>query len=990
MATERDLNVSLHKKETNEVLNLYPETKTENVHVTDEQTLDKYLSLQNKINESYSNDSKKLSNIDEGAQKNQNAFSAVKSGNFLVEADKEKDALELVAGSNISIDIINDKVTFSAGKTDVTKADATTDGLMSSKDYKKLQNIEEGANNYTHPSSGVVPDTYIRVTVDKNGHVTKGNNDVLKISEGGTGVSTLLELKNLLGSNEIDMEYSVKENSSNPVTSSGIYKALQEKANTNHGNHVPDSSDSPDSFSFLKEGNVWESIPDGNTSKKGVVQLTNEIGESESLAVSQKGLKTLSETISTKIDNLKGNPESGLDTLEKLATQVKANSSELSSHIGNTTVHITADERKKWNAKSDVKLDTELSNTSTNAISNKAVTEALSSKANSSDLSNHTGNNTIHITDAERTKWNAKSDVKLDTELSNTSTNAISNKAVTEAITSHTGNSSIHITDAERTKWNNAAAGTVTVDSALSSTSENPVQNKVVNSALSSKANSSKLTSHTGNTTVHITADERTKWNGILEKAKAYTDEKYGSIDKMDFYVIESGTHESITSPSKSLIYLEKASSGTQYESWIYRDKWMNIGSDDLNLDNYYNKTEVVNLINNSKLTVDSALSSTSENPVQNKVVKTELDKKASSETVTSHIGNNTIHITADERKKWNAKSDVKLDTELSNTSTNAISNKAVTEALSSKANSSDLSNHTGNTSYHVSEEDRKKWNNAAAGTVTVDSALSSTSENPIQNKVVNSALSSKANSSDLSNHTGNNTIHITDAERTKWNAKSDVKLDTELSNTSTNAISNKAVTEALGSKANSSDLTNKVDKVTGKGLSTNDFTNALKSNYDSAYSHSTSSHAPSNAERNVIVGIQKNGTDLTPNTSTRKVNITVPTKVSELTNDSKYITEHPTVGTDTDTTSSKSINITTGDSFDVVDSVTRDSNGHVTKINVKTVTVSKHDNSGGGVVRSTTAPTDTTVLWIDISGTDAIPKYYNGTAWVILPAVWG
>ena len=56
MATERDLNVSLHKRETNEVLNLYPETKTENVHVTDEQTLDKYLSLQNKINESYSKD----------------------------------------------------------------------------------------------------------------------------------------------------------------------------------------------------------------------------------------------------------------------------------------------------------------------------------------------------------------------------------------------------------------------------------------------------------------------------------------------------------------------------------------------------------------------------------------------------------------------------------------------------------------------------------------------------------------------------------------------------------------------------------------------------------------------------------------------------------------------------------------------------------------------------------------------------------------------
>lgn len=45
------------------------------------------------------------------------------------------------------------------------------------------------------------------------------------------------------------------------------------------------------------------------------------------------------------------------------------------------------------------------------------------------------------------------------------------------------------------------------------------------------------------------------------------------------------------------------------------------------------------------------------------------------------------------------------------------------------------------------------------------------------------------------------------------------------------------------------------------------------------------------NAEKNVIVGIQRNGTDLSVNTSTRKVNIVVPTKISELTNDSSFIT---------------------------------------------------------------------------------------------------
>lgn len=47
-------------------------------------------------------------------------------------------------------------------------------------------------------------------------------------------------------------------------------------------------------------------------------------------------------------------------------------------------------------------------------------------------------------------------------------------------------------------------------------------------------------------------------------------------------------------------------------------------------------------------------------------------------------------------------------------------------------------------------------------------------------------------------------------------------------------------------------DITGKVDKVDGKGLSTNDLTNVLKQNYDNAYAHSQTSHAPSNAQPNV------------------------------------------------------------------------------------------------------------------------------------------
>ena len=94
----------------------------------------------------------------------------------------------------------------------------------------------------------------------------------------------------------------------------------------------------------------------------------------------------------------------------------------------------------------------------------------------------------------------------------------------------------------------------------------------------------------------------------------------------------------------------------------------------------------------------------------------------------------------------------------------------------------------------------------------------------------------------------------------------------------------------ARGDHVHPSDST-KVDKVTGKGLSTNDLTTALKENYDAAYAHSQVAHAPASAEKNIIIGIQRNGTDLNVDTSTRKVNVSVPTKVSELTNDTGFIT---------------------------------------------------------------------------------------------------
>lgn len=52
-----------------------------------------------------------------------------------------------------------------------------------------------------------------------------------------------------------------------------------------------------------------------------------------------------------------------------------------------------------------------------------------------------------------------------------------------------------------------------------------------------------------------------------------------------------------------------------------------------------------------------------------------------------------------------------------------------------------------------------------------------------------------------------------------------------------------------------------------------------------------------SGAEVNTIKGIQKNGADLTIDSVTKKVNVIVPTKVSELTNDSNYATHEQVDG---------------------------------------------------------------------------------------------
>lgn len=92
-------------------------------------------------------DKTKLDGIATGAEVNQNAFSNVKVGSIVLEADSKTDTFELVGGANITLtpDATGDKVTIIATDTTYSNATTSTSGLMSGGDKTKLDGIATGA-----------------------------------------------------------------------------------------------------------------------------------------------------------------------------------------------------------------------------------------------------------------------------------------------------------------------------------------------------------------------------------------------------------------------------------------------------------------------------------------------------------------------------------------------------------------------------------------------------------------------------------------------------------------------------------------------------------------------------------------------------------------------------------------------------------------------------------------------------------------------------
>lgn len=154
-----------------------------------------------------------------------------------------------------------------------------------------------------------------------------------------------------------------------------------------------------------------------------------------------------------------------------------------------------------------------------------------------SNLDGHEGDTTAHITAAERTKWNGKQDkLTFDTAPTTNSTNPVTSggvkteldkKANATSLGAHTGNTDNphQVTAAQA-----GADPTGTAASAVSAHNSSSTAHSDIRTALAGKeaagaaaAVQGNLDDHEGNTTAHITASERTSWNGKSGKAVSFT-----------------------------------------------------------------------------------------------------------------------------------------------------------------------------------------------------------------------------------------------------------------------------------------------------------------------------------------------------------------------------------------------------------------------------------------------------------------------------------
>jgi hypothetical protein len=289
---------------------------------------------------------------------------------------------------------------------------------------------------------------------------------------------------------------------------------------------------------------------------------------------------------------------------------------------------------------------------------------------------------------------------------------------------------------------------------------------------------------------------------------------------------------------------------------------------------------------------VDSALSSTSTNPVQNKVINTALNEKADDSDVIKKDGGSAQQTVSLSSGTGTTALGVK-----SRSTASYISFSSLRKWLGSfGVNASQEPTFYNGTGYTLATTDDIPDVSGFAKTADLADVATSGSYNDLTDKptiptVGNGTITINQGGVQkgtfTTNQSGNTTIDLD-------SSGSDIEVDDELSTTSENPVQNKVITTALNNKQGTISDLSTIRSGASAGATAvqpDDLaTVATSGNYNDLTNKPTIPTV-----NNATLTIQKNGTTVktfTANASSNvTANITVPTKTSDITNDSGYIT---------------------------------------------------------------------------------------------------
>ena len=203
-----------------------------------------------------------------------------------------------------------------------------------------------------------------------------------------------------------------------------------------------------------------------------------------------------------------------------------------------------------------------------------------------------------------------------------------------------------------------------------------------------------------------------------------------------------------------------------------------------------------------TRVIVDDSMSGTSTNPVQNKVVMKYIDSRGTLPPVSTQNDTMLIQVVNGAYALRTKESIFPVDDALDTESKNAVENGVIARRFEVLQEHTQLAN--GTRDGLMSASDYNKLSNIESGATKtiVDAALDASSTNPVQNKAVKTALDGKASTA-VASQTANGLMSAEDKGKLDdiEDGATRVIVDDSMSGTSTNPVQNKVVKSALDGK---------------------------------------------------------------------------------------------------------------------------------------------------------------------------------------------